>query len=163
MSEPAELAFITQSVLGEIRQEERIAGLSRGRKIYVLRGLAPMDLVEAVAHESRHAWQRDHGTFDNNLRENDARIYTHEFTLPLRGTTYDELIRSLTALKPSQPRKAQPIISPSPSREFRGCPNRESRLEYCQTLLQRLPATSEWQKNNLREEIAKLKKEMTIP
>ena len=165
-----EMQFIVESVAGELfSRQERIAGFQRGRAVYVLIDLSPRYLVETIAHELRHQWQHNHGTFNLDWRERDAKIFEHEFTLELRGSTYDELIRALTAPKPAtaptHPRQTQPgprPTFPSVSTEFRGCSSRGARLRYCENLLQRLPAKNEWQKNNLREEIAELKKEMPL-
>jgi hypothetical protein len=117
-----------------------------------------VEVVKCTVHECRHVWQVDTGKQCNN-RERDATLFELEFTINLSGKTYDELLRSLTTLKPSlpaQPRQPQQALRIETRRDFLQSKIRESEL-----FLQGLgPRAGVWQTNFLRGVIAELKKEM---
>lgn len=173
-----ELNFVLESYTGDIVYQTPIVGLTRNRDVYVLTGLAPMELVRCIAHEVRHVFQRDTGKQHFN-RERDAKIFEWEFTQNLNGQNYDELQAELIALKYSsfrndarpaytKPKPPAPVVrdvSQAPVAEIRVNKMFETvpeRIQYIRNLLARLPNTAPYQNQRanltaeLNERIAQL-------
>ena len=95
-----EIIFIRQSPTGKIVHDSEVLGLAdRFGRIWLLRGMAPRELVRVAAHETRHTKDFLNRKISDLAREGEAFLFECEFLWSLRGRTYDELILELSLIE----------------------------------------------------------------
>jgi hypothetical protein len=93
--------FIAESSVGELETDRPVWGLQRRRSVYLLKGLAPTDLVTTTAHECQHVADYDRGLWSHNTvaGERMARLFGMEFGWEIKGSTYRQVFHSLEELR----------------------------------------------------------------